>query len=100
MLTIKKYIILLYYIFYKSITVNETPVCSENDYIVSNVAYHYNKSKYPTTTETELKKFIKNKNTIIEEILEYNYQKFTNGQLVIAIISLVIFSSSIANFDE
>lgn len=87
--------------FIQSIAINETPVfVQENDYDISNVAYHYNKSKYPTTTETELKKFIKNKNTIIEEILEYNYQKFTNGQLVIAIISLVIFSSSIANFDE
>ena len=57
----------------------------------------YLKYKYenPILNEDKISTYKKNKNTIVDDILVYNYQKFTNGQLTLAIISLIMFNYNI-----
>ena len=77
---------------------NQTPYLhSETDYDTDSVVDGYLKYKYQNDTLNNKKIDIykKNKNTIIDDILNYNYQRFTNGQLTLAIISLIMFNYDI-----
>tara|TARA_Y100000389_G_scaffold64248_1_gene60272 strand:+ start:127 stop:396 length:270 start_codon:yes stop_codon:yes gene_type:complete len=77
---------------------NQTPYLhSETDYDKDSVVDGYLKYKYQNDTlnNKKIDNYKKSKNTIIDDILNYNYQRFTNGQLTLAIISLIMFNYDI-----
>tara|TARA_Y100000389_G_C17412872_1_gene491982 strand:+ start:127 stop:396 length:270 start_codon:yes stop_codon:yes gene_type:complete len=77
---------------------NQTPYLhSEADYDTDSIVDGYLKYKYQddNLNTKKIYNYKKNKNTITDDILNYNYQKFTNGQLTLAIISLIMFNYDI-----
>ena len=59
----------------------------------------YLKYKYKQEEQREnlIKNYIKDKNTTVDNIWNYNYQRFMNGQLSLAIISLIMFNYNLIN---
>ncbi len=77
---------------------NQTPYLhTETDYDKDSVVDGYLKYKYenPSLNKNKISDYKRNKNTIVDDILRYNYQKFTNGQLTLAVISLIMFNYNI-----
>jgi len=77
---------------------NQTPYLhSETDYDKDSVVDGYLKYKYQNTSlnEKKITNYKNNKNTIVDDVLNYNYEKFANGQLTLAIISLIMFNYNI-----
>ena len=77
---------------------NQTPYLhSETDYDKDSVIDGYLKYKYQNSVLNEkiISNYKDNKYIIVDDILNYNYQKFTNGQLTLAIISLIMFNYNI-----
>ena len=77
---------------------NQTPYLhSETDYDKDSVVDGYLKYKYQNTTlnENKITDYKNNKNTIVDDVLNYNYEKFSNGPLTLAILSLIMFNYNI-----
>tara|TARA_Y100000748_G_C15494320_1_gene487665 strand:- start:2607 stop:2876 length:270 start_codon:yes stop_codon:yes gene_type:complete len=74
---------------------NQTPYLHvEDDYDRDAVIDGYLKFKYQNESlhEKKIDGYKLNKNTIVDNILRYNYQRFVNGQLTLAIISLIMYN--------
>ena len=79
---------------------NQSPyIHTEQDYDDDVVMDGYLKYKYKQEEQREnlIKNYIKDKNTTVDNILNYNYQRFMNGQLSLAIISLIMFNYNLIN---
>jgi len=74
---------------------NQTPYLhTESDYDSDLILDGYLKYKYSVgnTSDDKISMYKKKKNTVIDDILQYNYQRFTNGQLTLAILSLIMYN--------
>tara|TARA_Y100000389_G_scaffold6596_1_gene6341 strand:+ start:1504 stop:1773 length:270 start_codon:yes stop_codon:yes gene_type:complete len=74
---------------------NQTPYLhTEFDYDTDAVidGYLRNKYQHSSVNEKKIDDYKINKNTIMDNVLRYNYQRFVNGQLTLAIISLIMYN--------